>query len=93
MTLEFCQGHVGEFGTCAQRAGQGSLDPAKRAHVARWSKAGGSLSLVAEFPDRAPVVLPGIAQDQLPLKRAARKDTPPLGCTEYSVARHYLVRS
>ena len=28
---------------------------------------GGSLSLVAQFPDRAPVVLSGIAKDDLPL--------------------------
>ncbi len=33
---------------------------------------GGSLSLVAEFPDRAPVVLAGIADD-LPLKPTRRK--------------------
>jgi DNA-binding XRE family transcriptional regulator len=35
---------------------------------------GGRLSLVAEFPDRAPVVLSGIAEDQVPLKRAGRKN-------------------
>ena len=30
---------------------------------------GGSLSLVAEFPDRAPVMLSGIAEDEPPHKR------------------------
>ena len=34
---------------------------------------GGNLSLVAEFPDRAPVVLSGIAEDDPPVK-AGRKD-------------------
>jgi hypothetical protein len=34
---------------------------------------GGNLSLVAEFPDRAPVVLSGITEDDPPLK-AGRKD-------------------
>ena len=34
---------------------------------------GGSLSLVAEFPDRAPVVLSGIAEDDQPPKPAGRK--------------------
>ena len=34
---------------------------------------GGNLSLVAEFPDRDPVVLSGIADDDSGLKRAARK--------------------
>jgi len=29
---------------------------------------GGNLSLVAEFPDRAPIVLSGIAEDDLPTK-------------------------
>jgi len=33
---------------------------------------GGRLSLVAEFPDRAPVILSGIAQDE-PAKPSARK--------------------
>ena len=33
---------------------------------------GGNLSLVAEFPDRAPVVLSGLAEDQ-PLKRGGPK--------------------
>jgi len=35
---------------------------------------GGSLSLVAEFPDSAPVVLSGIANDDPPPKSAGRKD-------------------
>jgi transcriptional regulator with XRE-family HTH domain len=35
---------------------------------------GGNLSLVAEFPDRAPVVLSGIAEDDPPLKLAGWKD-------------------
>jgi transcriptional regulator with XRE-family HTH domain len=35
---------------------------------------GGSLSLVAEFPDRAPVVLSGIAEDEPAPKPAARKN-------------------
>lgn len=35
---------------------------------------GGNLSLVAEFPDRAPVVLSGIAGDDPRLKPAGRKD-------------------
>ena len=34
---------------------------------------GGNLSLVAEFPDREPVVLSGIAEDDPPLKPAGRK--------------------
>jgi transcriptional regulator with XRE-family HTH domain len=34
---------------------------------------GGSLSLVAEFPDREPVVLSGIAQDEPP-SRAGRRN-------------------
>src|SRR5437867_1511323 len=34
---------------------------------------GGSLSLVAEFPDREPVVLSGIAEDDPPPKPAGRK--------------------
>jgi DNA-binding XRE family transcriptional regulator len=34
---------------------------------------GGSLSLVAEFPDRGPVVLSGIAQDEPP-SRTGRRD-------------------
>lgn len=34
---------------------------------------GGNLSLVAEFPDRAPVVLSGIAEDDLPDKPGGRK--------------------
>src|SRR5437016_11192633 len=34
---------------------------------------GGNLSLVAEFPDRAPVVLAGIAEDGPPQKPAGRK--------------------
>jgi len=34
---------------------------------------GGNLSLVAEFPDRAPVVLAGIAEDHPSPKRAARR--------------------
>ena len=33
---------------------------------------GGNLSLVAEFPDRAPVVLSGIAEDNPSLKPAGR---------------------
>lgn len=33
---------------------------------------GGNLSLIAEFPDRAPVVLSGIAEDDLEPKRSAR---------------------
>jgi DNA-binding XRE family transcriptional regulator len=35
---------------------------------------GGNLSLVAEFPDRAPVVLSGIAEDDPPLKLGGWKD-------------------
>ena len=35
---------------------------------------GGNLWLVAEFPDRAPVVLSGIAADDPPLKPAGRKN-------------------
>jgi transcriptional regulator with XRE-family HTH domain len=34
---------------------------------------GGSLSLVAEFPDRSPVVLSGIAEDELASKASGRK--------------------
>jgi transcriptional regulator with XRE-family HTH domain len=34
---------------------------------------GGSLSLVAEFPDRPPVVLSSIAEGKLPLKASDRK--------------------
>ncbi len=34
---------------------------------------GGNLSLIAEFPDRAPVVLSGIAGENLPTKPAGRK--------------------
>jgi transcriptional regulator with XRE-family HTH domain len=34
---------------------------------------GGELSLVAEFPDRAPVVLAGIADDEPPQKPTGRK--------------------
>jgi transcriptional regulator with XRE-family HTH domain len=36
---------------------------------------GGSLSLVAEFPDRSPVVLSGIAEDELAPKASGRKRT------------------
>jgi len=36
---------------------------------------GGNLSLVAEFPDRAPVVLSGIAEDDPAPKPAGRKHT------------------
>ncbi len=38
---------------------------------------GGNLSLVAEFPDRAPVLLSGIAADGPPLKSAGRKAARP----------------
>ena len=38
---------------------------------------GGNLSLVAEFPDRAPVVLSGIAGDDLKPKPAGRKGVHP----------------
>jgi transcriptional regulator with XRE-family HTH domain len=34
---------------------------------------GGNLSLVAEFPDRAPVILSGIAEDNPKPKRATRR--------------------
>ncbi len=34
---------------------------------------GGNLSLVAEFPDRAPVLLSGLAEDEAPGKHARRK--------------------
>jgi len=34
---------------------------------------GGSLSLVVEFPDRAPVILSGIAEDCLPISRPASR--------------------
>ncbi len=37
---------------------------------------GGSLSLVAEFPDRDPVVLSGIAEDELVPKASGRKRAP-----------------
>ena len=36
---------------------------------------GGSLSLIAEFPDRRPVVLSGIAEDELAPKAGGRKRT------------------
>lgn len=36
---------------------------------------GGKLSLVAEFPDRPPVTLSGIAEDEPAPKRAGRKGT------------------
>ena len=36
---------------------------------------GGSLSLVAEFPDRDPVVLSGIAEEELGPKASGRKRT------------------
>ena len=36
---------------------------------------GGNLSLVAEFPDRTPVVLSGIAEDELAPKASGRKRT------------------
>lgn len=36
---------------------------------------GGNLSLVAEFPDRPPVVLSGIAEDDPPLKSTVRRNT------------------
>jgi hypothetical protein len=42
---------------------------------------GGNLSLVAEFPDRAPVVLSGIAEDDPEPKRTGPKPAP--------VARRY----
>ena len=35
---------------------------------------GGNLSLIAEFPDRAPVVLSGIAEDRSGLKPTGRKN-------------------
>jgi DNA-binding XRE family transcriptional regulator len=38
---------------------------------------GGKLSLVAEFPDRAPVVLSGIAEDHPGSKSVARKNARP----------------
>jgi transcriptional regulator with XRE-family HTH domain len=34
---------------------------------------GGNLSLIAEFPDRAPVVLSGIAEDDPRLKQSGRR--------------------
>ena len=34
---------------------------------------GGTLSLVVEFPDRAPVILSGIAEDCLPLSRRSSR--------------------
>lgn len=37
---------------------------------------GGNLSLVAEFPDRAPVVLSGIAEGDLGLKPTSRRRLP-----------------
>jgi transcriptional regulator with XRE-family HTH domain len=36
---------------------------------------GGNLSLIAEFPDRAPVVLSGIAEDDPELEATGRKNT------------------
>jgi transcriptional regulator with XRE-family HTH domain len=39
---------------------------------------GGSLSLVAEFPDRAPVVLSGIAETEAAPKPAGRKNSSPV---------------
>lgn len=36
---------------------------------------GGNLSLIAEFPDHAPVVLSGIAEGDPPLKPAGRRTT------------------
>jgi transcriptional regulator with XRE-family HTH domain len=38
---------------------------------------GGSLSLVAEFPDRPPVVLSGISEDETSVKLRARKHAHP----------------
>jgi transcriptional regulator with XRE-family HTH domain len=38
---------------------------------------GGNLSLVAEFPDRAPVVLSGIAEEESTLRRSGRKQQAP----------------
>jgi DNA-binding XRE family transcriptional regulator len=38
---------------------------------------GGNLSLVADFPDRPPVVLAGIAEDNPPIKPAHRKAARP----------------
>lgn len=35
---------------------------------------GGKLSLVAEFPDRVPVVLSGIAEDDAPLRPTGRRN-------------------
>lgn len=35
---------------------------------------GGNLSLIAEFPDRPPVVLSGIADDDPPLKSASQRN-------------------
>ncbi|MBV9999850.1 MAG: XRE family transcriptional regulator [Verrucomicrobia bacterium] len=37
---------------------------------------GGKLSLVAEFPDRGPVILSGIAEDESAPKTSSRKRTP-----------------
>lgn len=37
---------------------------------------GGNLSLVAEFPDREPVVLAGIAEEEPPQKPGGRKHAP-----------------
>ncbi len=37
---------------------------------------GGSLSLIVEFPDRAPVILSGIGEDCLPLDRRAARRVP-----------------
>jgi len=37
---------------------------------------GGNLSLIAEFPDRAPVVLSGIASDDLGIAVVARRHVP-----------------
>jgi transcriptional regulator with XRE-family HTH domain len=39
---------------------------------------GGNLSLVAEFPDRAPVVLSGLTEDESEPKRHARRRMPRL---------------
>ena len=44
---------------------------------------GGNLSLVAEFPDRAPVVLSGIAENDPPPK--------PAGCAQRSGSRRHRV--
>ena len=47
---------------------------------------GGNLSLVAEFPDRAPVVLAGIAEDVREPRRTGRKNVhahPAVSCTAF----------